>query len=306
MTQTGPVRREVAPQAVKWLICFIALCALSCVAFSALSFEADYDESDGLYLVLRIRNTSPLVYFENLSILLPGVPDRLEIPKVETGGIYVERVLVTEKKDRYDADVRYTFCEGDVCLYREEEVLIRPARFPDWLRYLGNGVFFFVLGVLVFWLWPRAKKAFTLAIILAALTGWLGIRQYQPETVRSIASTLCISCIGMEVVPDTFPITADYIDAVLELPITRVEVFHTDWCRSCPVVIEFLEELAMYCGNLEIIVYDAEEESRLAAEKGVYSGNTLVVPSTIVGGKTRITGAERFPERFLKSLREVK
>ncbi len=306
MNRIGKARRESTTGAGGRLLCFCLLLCLSGTLFSALSFEADYDLSDGLSLVLYIRNTSPIVYYENLSVLLPGLPDRVEIPMVEAGGTYVERVPVTEKLNRIYADIRYTYCEGDVCLYREEEVLIRPARYPKWLRNLGDVLFFFVLGVIVLWLRPRTKKAFTLTLILIGLTGWIGVRLYQPETVRSIASTLCISCIGMEVVPDTFPLTADYIDAVQELPNTRVEVFHTDWCQSCPVVIEFLEELAVYCDNVELVIYDAEKESRLAAEKGVYSGNTLVVPSTIIGGKTRITGAERFPERFLKSLREAK
>ncbi|NLH20130.1 MAG: hypothetical protein GX462_08775 [Thermotogaceae bacterium] len=62
----------------------------------------------------------------------------------------------------------------------------------------------------------------------------------------------------------------------------------------------------MYCDNLELVIIDAQKQPGLAEEKGVYSGNTMVVPTTIVNGKARITGAERFPERFLKSLREVK
>ncbi len=306
MKTQDAMRSNVVSREFRRRLWVLAILALSCSLFAALSFEAEYERTDGLFLVLKIRNSSPLVYYENLSLLLPGLETRVEIEKVEGGQTYVERVGVERTAERIDVKVRYTFCEGDVCQYREEEIVIRPERFPKWVRVLGEAAYFAAIALLCVWLWPRTKKAFVFVVILIALTGWVGIRLYQHETVRSIASTLCISCVGLEVVPDSFEITAAYIEEVLKIPYARVEVFHTDWCLSCPVVIDFLEELAMYCDNLELVIIDAQKQPGLAEEKGVYSGNTMVVPTTIVNGTARITGAERFPERFLKSLREVK
>ena len=67
MKTQDAMRSNVVSREFRRRLWVLAILALSCSLFAALSFEAEYERTDGLFLVLKIRNSSPLVYYENLS-----------------------------------------------------------------------------------------------------------------------------------------------------------------------------------------------------------------------------------------------
>jgi hypothetical protein len=273
---------------------------------AALSVSGEYIVAPSLALRVMIRNASADVYYENIVLSLKTGSEDVYVERIGAGETVIKEVPVIEHTRSYYATLRYTYCEGAACFYREEEILIRVSTLPGWIRVLAEVLLIGVLAIIVVVFRKKVKTGFLVALAVVVIFAWLGIRNWQPETVRSIASTLCVSCIGMETVPPAFSVSNDEIEAIWGYPSVSIEVFHTEWCKSCPIVIEYLKELALYTGNITLSLFDAEKDSDLARQKGIYSGNSLVVPTTIVEGKSRIIGAERFPERLIEAVKEAK
>jgi hypothetical protein len=273
---------------------------------AALSVSGDYVVAPSLALRVTMRNASVDVYYENVVLSLKADSEDIYVERIGAGETVVKEVPVIVRTGSYYATLRYTYCEGAACFYREEEILIRVSTLPGWMRILIEVLLFGILTVFAVVFRKKVKTGFLVALVVVVIFAWLGVRNWQPETVRSIASTLCVSCIGMETVPPAFSVGNDEIEAIWGYPSVSIEVFHTEWCKSCPIVIEYLKELSLYAGNITLSLFDAEKDSDLAREKGIYSGNTLVVPTTIVEGKSKIIGAERFPERLIEAVKEAK
>lgn len=289
----------------------VLLCLLAIGVWGSLKITAEYvtrtenvllGEKDRLFLSILIFNSSPKIYYEKVNIQIKELGELEEIAKIDFNQKREILIEVTEKRKIWYGWIRYTFCEGDLCLLQEEELEIRPNLLPAWMKTIALILFGGLTAVAGLILWKKTTLLFTIITVSALCLGLAGFLLNQQETVQSIASTLCASCIGLETVPERFLLEAEYIGKVAAFPPFTVEVYHTDWCKSCPVVIEFLEELSVYCENMRVELYDAEQEEKRAREKGIYSGNSLVVPSVIVSNQKRIIGAERFPDRLLTAL----
>jgi len=262
--------------------------------------------ADGLWEYhVHFFNASPSRYADRLVLTLEGLSSPVAPGKILQGEEHTVVATSTQKLDVLSGTIRYLTCDDQTCTMVNEELQIRPTVPSRWPSWLLPTLFFSGLSLLCLLLLWKIHWIYPVLVFAIGTLAFFGFAANQDSTMRSIGSTLCISCVGLETLPEAFALEEDYAQEVCDMQPHTVEVFHTEWCKSCPAVVHFLEQLVARCPNIQLVDIDAEKDHQLAVEKGVVTGGKTVVPTVLVDNSQRIVGASGFPDRLLKALKEV-
>ncbi|MBN1699271.1 MAG: thioredoxin family protein [Spirochaetales bacterium] len=178
-----------------------------------------------------------------------------------------------------------------------------------------------ILGTAGFIVFLKYRKDYLFTIFIAivfcgmllytaAATG--GNSVTQADLSRSIAATLCLSCIGLEL-PDITPVVDPKATAPLaELaePV-HIVVFSAPWCGSCPAAKTYVETLCRrYPETLSFSVVDIslpEGKKELESYATSYPfREPLPLPAVIVSNNTRrvIYGTNYLEKNIVGAIRE--
>ena len=140
----------------------------------------------------------------------------------------------------------------------------------------------------------------------------------QADLSRDIASTLCLSCIGIESAKQVIPINRQKTEiyANLKEPV-HISVFSAPWCGSCPAAKAYVKELCSFYENtLSYEVVDISlpgGKEKYTYYKTIYPfKEPLPLPAIIISTNTSdvIYGTHRIEENLLqliiKGINEIK
>jgi len=149
------------------------------------------------------------------------------------------------------------------------------------------------------------RRIATAGLVLVIAGGLAyGVAKNQHGQARSIASVLCISCVGLEEAQraEDVRLSTAAVEALERLAEdVELTVFYAEWCHSCPYAERMVERMAQASDRISFRFVDVEAAPDEAARAGIVESDRTIVPAVVRSGSTQVLfGTEDLEARLLE------